>query len=334
MSGSGVWLRGLTVFLLLAVLGFSCSAEQNFDEETALFTGVIGRKMSVLNRASDRAGTLGRVMPGERVDVFWKGKKWSRIGTQDLMGYVNTKYVELVQRKNPYLGPMPGVSRHIALACATEDFTFKPKGYRYPIQVKKGALLSIESQKNGKVYFPYRREEDRVAVKEAVLELTEFVPWEEAKPGDLLYAFTTFYSVSTQKEGNVGRMYNIQLAADRLSHIIIPAGESFSFNSICGPYTEENGYQPAPILAGESSMGFGGGVCQVCSTIYNIVLRMPTVVEDMNWHSQGGVSYLPSGFDATVSNTKDMVFRNALPYTVRLEFENLYGVMTALLYRN
>ena len=90
----------------------------------------------------------------------------------------------------------------------------------------------------------------------------------------------------------------------------------------------------APILSGESKLGYGGGVCQVCSTIYNIVLRVPAVIEDMNWHSQGGVSYLPAVFDATVSDTKDMVFRNVLPYDVRIEFESLDGVMTAFLFRD
>ena len=154
------------------------------------------------------------------------------------------------------------------------------------------------------------------------------------KPGDLLYAFTTFYSTSTSKEGNVGRVYNIALASERLTGIRVKAGESFSFNAVCGPYTKENGYMAAPILSGESKMGYGGGVCQVCSTIYNIVLRVPAVIEDMNWHSQGGVSYLPAGFDATVSDTKDMVFRNVLPYDVRIEFESLDGVMTAFLFRD
>ena len=81
-------------------------------------------------------------------------------------------------------------------------------------------------------------------------------------------------------------------------------------------------------------MGYGGGVCQVCSTIYNIVLRVPTVIEDMNGHSQGGVSYLPAGFDATVSAVSDMVFRNILPYDLRIEFENLEGTMTAFFFRD
>ena len=39
----------------------------------------------------------------------------------------------------------------------------------------------------------------------------------------------------------------------------------------------------------------------------------------MNWHSQGGVSYLPAGFDATVSDSKDMVFRNILPFGPRVK---------------
>ena len=166
------------------------------------------------------------------------------------------------------------------------------------------------------------------------LKLFEFVPWDEAQPGDLLYAFTTFFTTSTNKEGNAGRLYNIDLASERLTGIRVKAGESFSFNAVCGPYTKENGYRSAPILSGESAMGYGGGVCQVCSTIYNIVLRVPAVIEDMHWHSQGGVSYLPAGFDATVSDSKDMVFRNVLPYDVRIEFESQDGVMTAFLFRN
>lgn len=214
------------------------------------------------------------------------------------------------------------------------DTLFTPEGYRYPISVSAGSWISIHRIKDGRAYFPYRRLEDDVSLGVDKLRMYDFVDWNEAKPGDLLYAFTTFYSTSTSKEGNVGRVYNIALASERLTEIRVRAGESFSFNAVCGPYTKENGYMAAPILSGESKMGYGGGVCQVCSTIYNIVLRVPAVIEDMNWHSQGGVSYLPAGFDATVSDTKDMVFRNVLPYDVRIEFESLDGVMTAFLFRD
>ncbi|MBR2943431.1 MAG: VanW family protein, partial [Clostridia bacterium] len=185
-----------------------------------------------------------------------------------------------------------------------------------------------------RAYFPYKREPDLVSVPKAKLTIYEFVPWDSAQPGDLLYAYTTFYSTSMKKEGNGGRLYNIQLAADRLAGTVVPSGETFSYNAVCGPYTQENGYRSAPILSGESEMGYGGGVCQVCSTLYNIVLRIPTVIEEMHWHSQGGVSYLPAGFDATVGSQSDLIFRNILPYDVRIEFENLDGVMTAFFFRN
>ena len=326
---------GLLLALLLALTAaLPPSLTALAEEEAACYTGIIGKRMTVRTAARESASSLGTIEKGTRVDVYSKGRVWTRISDGTRRGYVLTKFVELVQRKNPFEGSMPGTSQHVAVGRALRDLTFRPKDYRYPIEVKAGSLLSVHRLKNGKAYFPYRREEEEVFLREEDLALTPFADWREAKPGDLLYAFTTFYSMSAAKEGNVNRVKNIDLATARLTGILIPAGESFSFNAVCGPYDEENGYLPAPILSGESKMGYGGGVCQVCSTIYNIVLRMPTVVEDMNWHSQGGVAYLPAGFDATVSNTKDMVFRNLLPYCVRLEFESRSGVMTALLYRN
>ncbi len=340
-------MRRLAVALLMALLmGLAapsgvCEAAQDTKEEAvqeeAEFYGYIGKRMDVYRWGDEDSHVLGKIEAGTVVDVYVKGRTWTRIAYEDGvdgMGYVRTKFVERVQRKNPFDGPMPGTSEHVAVGLALKDLTFKPEGYRYPIEVKAGSWLSIEEIKNGRAYFPYMREPDNVSVKTENLKIYGFVPWEEAQPGDLIYAFTTFYTTSPYKEGNVGRMYNIALASERLTGIRVKAGESFSFNAICGPYTKENGYKSAPILAGDSDFGYGGGVCQICSTIYNIVLRVPTVIEKMNWHSQGGVSYLPAGFDATVGTNSDMVFRNILPYDLRIEFENLDGTMTAFFFRD
>ena len=321
--------------MLLAVMMTALPALAGEEaEETAAYTGVIGKRMNVQRWATEDSAVLGVIEAGTAVDVFNKGRTWTRIAYGDGQGYVLTKYVELVQRKNPFDGPMPGTSAHVAVACVLQDTSFLPEGYQYAVKVTAGSWLSIEEIRDGRAYFPYRREPDNVSVSTDRLKLYDFVPWDEAQPGDLIYAFTTFYTTSLSKEGNAGRLYNIALASERLTGIRVKAGESFSFNSVCGPYTKENGYRSAPILSGESAMGYGGGVCQVCSTIYNIVLRVPAVIEDMHWHSQGGVSYLPAGFDATVSDSKDMVFRNVLPYDVRIEFESQDGVMTAFLFRN
>ena len=325
--------RILAVLLaLLCVIG-GAAAEQDAKEEAA-FTGVIGKRMTVHKWADDESLKLGVVEPGTVVDVFRKDRTWTRIGFEDGQGYVLTKFVERVQRKDPFEGPMPGTSKHVAVGFVLKDTSFKPEGYRYAIEVSAGSWLSIERLKNDRAYFPYKREPEDVSVRTDRLKIYDFVPWDEAKPGDLLYAYTTFYTTSMKKEGNYGRLHNIALAAERLTGVRVKAGETFSFNEVCGPYTEENGYKSAPILSGESEMGYGGGVCQVCSTIYNIVLRIPTVIEEMNWHSQGGVSYLPAGFDATVGTNSDMVFRNILPYDLRIEFEAHDGVMTAFMFRD
>ena len=322
----------LMMILVLVVAAAAGLAEE--EKEEALFYGTIGKKMTVYRWGDEKSAVLGTIEAGRVVDVYAKGRTWTRIDFDGRQGYVLTKFIELVQRKDPFAGPMPGTSEHVAVGYVLRDISFKPEGYKYPIEVSEGSWLSIEKIKNGRAYFPYRREPDNVSVRTENLRIYDFVPWDEAQPGDLLYAFTTFYTTSMNKEGNAGRLYNIALATQRLTGIRVESGETFSFNAVCGPYTKENGYRSAPILSGESEMGYGGGVCQVCSTFYNIVLRVPMVIEEMNWHSQGGVSYLPSGFDATVGTNSDLIVRNVLPYTLRIEFESLDGVMTAFLFRD
>ncbi len=321
-------IAGLLTAVFFAVLPALVLAEE------AQYYGVIGKQLNVYRDADDESVVLGTVEADTVVDVYKKGRTWTRIGFEDGEGYVLTKFVERVQRKDPFDGPMPGTSRHVAVGYVLQDTQFQPEGYRYPIKVSEGSWLSIEEIVDGRAYFPYRREPENVSLGVDKLKLYDFVPWDKAAPGDLLYAFTTFYSTSITKDGNTGRMYNIKLASERLTGIRVEPGDSFSFNAVCGPYTKENGYRAAPILSGESRMGYCGGVCQVCSTLYNIVLRVPTVIEDMNWHSQGGVRYLPAGFDATVSDSKDMVFKNILPYPIRIEFESRDGVMTAFMFRD
>jgi len=323
----------LLLALLLMIAAASGALAEDTEEEPQ-FYGVIGKRMNVHRWGQDNSQVYGTVEPGDVVDVYVKGRTWTRIGFEDKQGYVLTKFVERVQRKDPFAGPLPGTSSHVAVGYVLSDTSFKPEGYKYAVKVKEGSWLSVEKIRDGRAYFPYRREPDNVSVSADKLKLYDFVPWAEAQPGDLLYAFTTFYTTSLNKEGNAGRLHNIDLAAQRMTSIRVKEGETFSFNAVCGPYTKENGYRSAPILSGESEMGYGGGVCQVCSTFYNIVLRVPMVIEEMNWHSQGGVSYLPAGFDATVGTNSDLVVCNVLPYTLRIEFENLDGVMTAFLFRD
>ena len=110
--------------------------------------------------------------------------------------------------------------------------------------------------------------------------------------------------------GNGGRVTNIILAASMLNNYLLLPGDLFSFNQANGPRTAERGYQPAPVIVGNTVVpGLGGGVCQVSSTLYNAVLQAGLEVVERYPHSQP-VGYVPPGRDATISDYLDFKFRN------------------------
>lgn len=110
--------------------------------------------------------------------------------------------------------------------------------------------------------------------------------------------------------GGGGRGHNIRLAAASLNNYLLAPGEIFSFNKATGPRLPEKGYKLAPIIVGNYVIpGFGGGVCQVSTTLYNAVINAGLEVIERYPHSRP-VDYVPYGRDATVSNYLDFKFRN------------------------
>ncbi len=297
------------------------------------FIGYVGRKLNMYEKQSASSRKLATIPADTEIDVIEKGKRWTQVLYEGRVGYVDTKHAERIQRRDPFGGNMPGVSTHVALAYVREEVRFPPPTpYEFDVRIKAGNYMSIARVDEDRVFFPYMRSNEYTYVPREAVDLQYFVPWDRAEPGDLIYAFTTFY---TQKQNslNLGRMHNIGVACEKLNGLIIRSGEEFSFNKVCGPYSAESGYRLAPILSGNADSGYGGGTCQVNSTLYNIVLRVPAVIVEMHWHSQQGAKYLPAGFDATVGEKSDMRFRNVLPYDVRLGFTYGDGLMTATMYR-
>ena len=94
-------------------------------------------------------------------------------------------------------------------------------------------------------------------------------------------------------------------------------GEEFSYEKVVGPVTYENGYKDAPVIVnGKSSLGVGGGVCQVSSTMYNTQLKAGILPTERRNHSKP-VSYVPRGLDATLaSGSIDYKFKNTYDYPI------------------
>lgn len=117
---------------------------------------------------------------------------------------------------------------------------------------------------------------------------------------------------------------NIKLACKTLSGTVVKAGESFSLWDILGCPTKEKGYEKAKTFTsdGEVTQSYGGGICQLSTTIYNAVLKVEGLkVTERHEHSRD-VPYIKDGKDAAVSyNSADLKFKNTLDYDIRLEAE-------------
>ncbi len=118
-------------------------------------------------------------------------------------------------------------------------------------------------------------------------------------------------SYRTWFHGSGARYKNISLACQSVNNIVLWPDQEFSFNETTGPRTPERGYLPAPIImSGSFDMGYGGGVCQASSTLYNVALQAGLTISERHQHSKP-IHYVPPGKDAAVSyGDQDLCFIN------------------------
>lgn len=129
-------------------------------------------------------------------------------------------------------------------------------------------------------------------------------------------------------------LFNIEKAAEELNGIIVRTGEVFSFNKLIGRAEKEEGYKESTIIAnGQFVNGYGGGVCQVSTTLYNAVLLANLPIKERYNHSIYGeaTGYVPQGRDAAVFyGYKDLRFTNSFdhPIVIFSEFKSDFLTIT------
>ena len=77
--------------LLLMLLLPLCAAMAEATDSEAEFYGTIGKKMTVYRDASESAAALGKLEAGTVVDVYKKGRTWTRIGYEGGQGKVTLR---------------------------------------------------------------------------------------------------------------------------------------------------------------------------------------------------------------------------------------------------
>ncbi|MBR3811923.1 MAG: VanW family protein [Agathobacter sp.] len=149
---------------------------------------------------------------------------------------------------------------------------------------------------------------------------------------DLIGTFTTNY-----KSSGSGRAKNVENGTDKISGAILYPGDEFSVYEAVNPFTKENGYELAGSYSnGETVESFGGGICQVSTTLYNAILNAELEITQRFNHSMI-VTYVDPAADAAIAGTyKDLRFRNNYDFPVYIEGVyknrnitfNIYGVET------
>lgn len=128
---------------------------------------------------------------------------------------------------------------------------------------------------------------------------------------ELVGTATTSFTRSPQN-----RIHNIKNGASYLNGIIIKPGEEFSTISYLGKIDGSTGYLPELVIKEDKTTPeFGGGLCQVSTTLFRAAMNAGLKITERRNHSYR-VSYYepPVGMDATIYSPKpDLKFINNTP---------------------
>lgn len=133
------------------------------------------------------------------------------------------------------------------------------------------------------------------------------------------------FSTKIYTPNDSARQNNITLTCSKLNGTIVKKGETFSFCNTVGKATPEAGYQKADIFDkdGNTIKGYGGGNCQISSTLYNAVLEIPSLAVIERHEHSNEVYYVPLGKDASVAyGSIDFKFRNDSDYDIKIYCSN------------
>ena len=135
------------------------------------------------------------------------------------------------------------------------------------------------------------------------------------KVKDVLGTFSTNYASSAS-----GRKANIANGSKKINGSVIYPGEEFSVYNTVSPFTAENGYKLAGAYENGTTVdAYGGGICQVSTTLYNAVIRAELEVTERSGHSMI-VNYVDPSADAAIAGEyKDFKFKNNTEAPIYIE---------------
>lgn len=290
---------------------------------SALYTARIEEPSSLFTQRDLNSTRVTYISKATQVDILYVGSAWviARYGGD--IGYIKRDRISDVTPVDPVNTPPYGVQKAAYVATTAKTCAVRKSMSDTDeswVVLNPGTKLSIWQIQDGWAIVLYWRTYGYINMN----DLTDLIP---VSPTDVpineetpIAAYTSFYTMA-QTDINKSRIINISVACDRLTRVM-QAGESLNFNKDVGPYRPQYGYQKAWVLInGTSVPGYGGGTCQVSSTLYNALMQLPGVtILQRRPHGPSGAKYLPHGVDAAVGNDNlNLRFRNDYDFPIRIE---------------
>lgn len=151
---------------------------------------------------------------------------------------------------------------------------------------------------------------------------------EFAQMKDIIGTYSTIFVTSTPE-----RAQNVTNGCAKVNGTVVLPGDIISIHDLTAPYDAEHGYEKAGSYAnGKIEYTYGGGICQVSTTMYGAALNAEIEIYSRSAHSMT-VDYCPVSGDAAIAGDyKDLKLRNDQDYPIYIEGICVNGVITFNIY--
>ncbi len=309
-------LLALLVCLLTASVGFAA-------ENGVLYNGIITRRYptsytNVYEEMDTESKVIRTMSAGNKIQITAVYPGWVAIKTGGSVGYVRRHRIDVTDNPNPVAVPDYPIVYMPYYAVIDRDVEVKADKSRDSETLSlltAGARVAIEGVQDGWAVVIHKRVYGYINTN----DLAELLPVasciEKADKSTPISVFNSFYN------DNPDRIVNLGVCCKFISKVMQP-GEVMNFNDMVSPFNAANGYRLAPVLKdGETKMGYGGGSCQVSSTLWDTLMQLPGItVLRRNPHGDNAASYLPHGMDAASgTDTQNFIFRNDFDFPIRID---------------
>ena len=279
---------------------------------------------------------LDNFKPGHPIQIVEVQPNFVGILMGSKVGYVLRHRIQdpvaLDFKNTPKFGT--ALNQYFATMSQTVDIKAAPnQNSETLITLHEGAQIGFLDVDNGWARTIFKRQYGYIDTRQLAELNMVAASVEEGNEETPIAVYNSFYDIS-QSENNINRINNLDVGGQRMSKPLAP-GQQLDFNNEVGPFRASNGYMPAGALVdGELVFDvYGGGSCQVSSTLYNVILQLSglTVLRRAP-HGVNGIKYLPHGVDAS-SGRLNLVFRNDYDFPIYITSHVQDGSLFVAIYR-